>query len=241
MLLISRNFSRDFVINNDWTTYQDFSPTYPLEHIFDGTTTSYARGSVIDSTTSVKLDAITLTSPSSYVKGIVAEKFEVYCPGATTGYIVTGTAVSGTGTALQNGVTADTWSDVDFNGELKSITLIGNNSQAPRLGAIRINGTTILQDDMIFVESHHDLTGDIVDGNGNPIDRAVDVFDTSKYILATTNNNVDPVFSSVTRAVGVPPEGTTYIFNKLGSAVRFPLQGRRPAYGLKYPRGNYNK
>lgn len=48
---------------------------------------------------------------------------------------------------------------------------------------------------------------------------------------------MDPVFSSNTRA----ERSVTFSIPELGASVRGHLTGRRPAHGLKFPRGYYNK
>jgi hypothetical protein len=58
---------------------------------------------------------------------------------------------------------------------------------------------------------------------------------------ATSTPLVSPTYAAVTRATAAPTLETFSGINVLDRAVRWPLQGRRPAYGLKYPRGNYNK
>lgn len=58
---------------------------------------------------------------------------------------------------------------------------------------------------------------------------------------ATATPFVSPTYAAVTRATANATLETISGINLLDRAVRWPLQGRRPTYGLKYPRGNYNK
>ena len=91
-------------------------------------------------------------------------------------------------------------------------------------------GGPIVLENVDGSSSYHSLTG------------VVDMQVSSTIFQPTTATDmVTPTISSVPRASSAAVTETWDNISGLEKAVRWPLQGRRPTYGLKYPRGNYNK
>ena len=70
-----------------------------------------------------------------------------------------------------------------------------------------------------------------------------DLCDSSIHLIANTNTAVfDPQeWESLERAVGSPTPKDHTLAGLQDNAIRGWIYGRRPAVGLQYPRGNYNK
>ena len=79
---------------------------------------------------------------------------------------------------------------------------------------------------------------------------AVSGFDTTKLIASTATGVINPVYSGIARAVGPadPPQNYDITDLDKGSSPRESrrssrgfLRGRRPFFGLLFPRGYYNR
>lgn len=78
---------------------------------------------------------------------------------------------------------------------------------------------------------------------------AVNGFDKTKEMVSTTQTRVvEPIFSSIERVSGPPDEPQNFNIDQLDSpgsgikvAERGFLRGRRPQFGLLFPRGYYNR
>ncbi len=62
-----------------------------------------------------------------------------------------------------------------------------------------------------------------------------------EFSPTTATSLISFTSTSQTRTTANPLYETWNNISSLTKAFRWPLQGRRPAYGLQYPRGNYNK
>lgn len=77
---------------------------------------------------------------------------------------------------------------------------------------------------------------------------AASSFDKTKKIPTTATAVITPSFSSIDRVAGPPEAPINFNITQLDApgtgtrdAVRGFLQGRRPYFGLLFPRGYYNK
>ncbi len=150
-------------------------------------------------------------------------------------YKLNGNAVTITGTTGDPTSTAGGWIQL-YNGvyTVTSIRIEDTNSEGGiKLMGVRINGTTILQDNDRNIRTVH------------PLEQAAVVKqEVTEYVPTNATPLNVPVIASVTRSTAAPVTETyaaSGILLGLTKALRWPLQGRRPAYGLQYPRGNYAK
>lgn len=150
-------------------------------------------------------------------------------------YKLNGSAVTPTGTTGDPTSTAGGWIQL-YNGvySVESFRIEDTNSEGGiKLMGVRINGTTILGDNDRNIRTVH------------PLEQAAVVKqEVTEYVPTNATPLNVPVIASVTRSTAAPVTETysaSGILLGLTKAFRWPLQGRRPAYGLQYPRGNYAK
>lgn len=150
-------------------------------------------------------------------------------------YKLNGNAVTITGTTGDPTSTAGGWIQL-YNGiyNVESFRIEDtNNEGGTKLQGVRINGTTILRDNDRNIRASHTLE-----------QTAVAKQELTEYQPTNATALNVPVIASVTRATTSPLTETftaSGLLLGLTKAHRWPLQGRRPSYGLQYPRGNYAK
>ncbi len=150
-------------------------------------------------------------------------------------YKLNGNVVTPTGTTGDPTSTAGGWIQL-YNGvySVESFRIEDTNSEGGiKLMGVRINGTTILGDNDRNIRTVH------------PLEQAAVVKqEVTEYVPTNATPFNVPVIASVTRSTAAPVTETysaSGILLGLTKALRWPLQGRRPSYGLQYPRGNYAK
>lgn len=216
---------------------QGVSPSYPISNAFDGNTSTYVRGAGVNATEDIVL-TFQFGVPTSPFPEFT--KVELYSPGVVTeqGNVTTTQASINYGTVIS--LTADTWVEITgFSGRINRIQLLGVAANSPRLAAIRgtlADGSTYIVTDGQDVNngtSMHTIT--VVENQPQAWNQS------SKFKPTTNAAFINPIWSSQTRASSNVATVASFSMAGLTRAIRWPLQGRRPAYGLKFPRGYYNK
>ena len=229
--------TRNMTVSGD----QTISTSYPVSNLFDGNISTYVRG---DSNTNTAKIILTFTYKWPRDPLPEWETFSVYLTGnRCTVYVNSDNEYGFT-------VNPNTWTDIkqaggggNFTGRIDSICIEGLDSLPPRLNQIRGTNhasdggaTYTLQDNQELQLGHQLHTITTLDASNTTLE------DSSIEYQPTTNTPfVTPTFESQQNAISNVADTTNYTLDGLTESTRWPLQGRRPAHGLKYPRGYYNK
>ena len=208
---------------------QGVSPSYPISNAFDGNTSTYVRGAGANATEDIVL-TFQFGLPSSPFPEFT--KVELYSPG-----VVTQASVN-YGTVID--LTADTWVEITgFSGRINRIQLLGVAGNSPRLAAIR---GTLADSSTYIVTDGQDVNNGTSMHTITVVENQPRAWIQDDKFKPTTNVAfINPTWSSQLRASSNVATVASFSMAGLTRAIRWPLQGRRPAYGLKYPRGYYNK
>ena len=194
-----------------------------LENVFDGDLNTFAIAN------GEGANGITF-SPVSWTTANSVTSLRIYC----TRY------------ARTNDTSGKLWvNGVDYtagvNGSIRAWTTISETDiQTIRWDKTGADGSTIADNSYVVVFAIE--VNDSVLVNLSQLTGVVDMeIASTTFQPATATPFVSPTYAAVTRATANATLETFSGINLLDRAVRWPLQGRRPTYGLKYPRGNYNK
>lgn len=208
---------------------QGVSPSYPISNVFDGNTSTYVRGVGANATEDIVL-TFQFGLPTSPFPEFT--KVELYSPG-----VVTQASVN-YGTVID--LTADTWVEITgFSGRINRIQLLGVAGNSPRLAAIR---GTLADSSTYIVTDGQDVNNGTSMHTITVVENQPRAWIQDDKFKPTTNVAfINPTWSSQLRASSNVATVASFSMAGLTRAIRWPLQGRRPAYGLKFPRGYYNK